>query len=65
MAVPVRCLMWLTSPISWPVGKLLDYVLGGDHGTLFRRKQLKALVSIHTQQEGFGGKLRCGEGAGP
>ena len=41
MAGPVRFLMILTAPISWPVSKLLDTVLGGDHASLFRRKQLK------------------------
>ncbi len=27
----VRCLMALSSPISWPIGRLLDCLLGGDH----------------------------------
>ena len=44
MAGPVRFLMILTAPISWPVSKLLDTVLGGDHASLFRRKQLKVRV---------------------
>ena len=42
MAIPVRILMVLTSPISWPISKVLDYVLGGETSSLFRRKQLKA-----------------------
>ena len=57
MAWPVRILMLLTFPISWPISKLLDFVLGGEHSSLFRRSQLKALVSIHALDEGFGGKL--------
>jgi metal transporter CNNM len=57
MAWPVRILMLLTFPISWPISKLLDFVLGGEHSTLFRRSQLKALVSIHALDEGFGGHL--------
>lgn len=30
---------------------MLDIVLGGDHASLFRRKQLKALVTIHAKDE--------------
>ena len=57
MALPVRILMFLTFPISWPVSKVLDYVLGGEQSSLFRRKELKALVHIHSRDEAFGGKL--------
>ncbi|KAL0698634.1 hypothetical protein Bca4012_054756 [Brassica carinata] len=52
----VRILMILSYPISFPVAKMLDYVLG--HGDpLFRRAQLKALVSIHGEAAGKGGEL--------
>ncbi|GAX83717.1 hypothetical protein CEUSTIGMA_g11142.t1 [Chlamydomonas eustigma] len=61
MAIPVRILMVVTFPVSWPISKILDYVLGGEHSSLFRRKQLKALVSIHSKEEGFGGKLTTDE----
>jgi hypothetical protein len=40
----VRLLMVLCSPIAWPVGRMLDWLLGSDHSTLFRRKQLKVRV---------------------
>ncbi|CAN6824704.1 hypothetical protein Bca4012_006947 [Brassica carinata] len=52
----VRILMILSYPISFPVAKMLDWVLG--HGDpLFRRAQLKALVSIHGEAAGKGGEL--------
>jgi len=39
--------MWLTSPITWPISKLLDYFLGTEHSTLFRRAEFKELITIH------------------
>lgn len=57
----VRALMLLTSPISYPIGKLLDLILGGEHRALFRRTQLKALVDIHGLDEGLGGNLTADE----
>ncbi|KAI5680311.1 hypothetical protein M9H77_01538 [Catharanthus roseus] len=52
----VRILMIVCYPISYPIGKVLDAVLG-HHDALFRRAQLKALVSIHSQEAGKGGEL--------
>ncbi|KAL6548422.1 DUF21 domain-containing protein [Orobanche gracilis] len=52
----VRILMVISYPISYPVGKILDCVLGHNE-VLFRRAQLKALVSIHSQEAGKGGEL--------
>ncbi|XP_058084346.1 DUF21 domain-containing protein At4g14240-like isoform X4 [Magnolia sinica] len=37
--------------------ELLDYLLGHNESELFRRAQLKALVSIHGQEAGKGGEL--------
>ncbi|GMJ01123.1 hypothetical protein like AT4G14240 [Hibiscus trionum] len=52
----VRILMIICYPIAFPIGKVLDAVIG--HGdALFRRAQLKALVSIHSQEAGKGGEL--------
>ncbi|KAK8635941.1 hypothetical protein V6N13_004653 [Hibiscus sabdariffa] len=52
----VRVLMIICYPIAYPIGKVLDAVIG--HGdALFRRAQLKALVSIHGQEAGKGGEL--------
>lgn len=44
----VWLLMTLTAPVSWPIAKLLDWVLGSGHHVLFRRAELKALVDIHS-----------------
>ncbi|KAI4345561.1 hypothetical protein L6164_012669 [Bauhinia variegata] len=48
--------MIICYPIAYPVGKILDWVLGHNEA-LFRRAQLKALVSIHSQEAGKGGEL--------
>ncbi|KAK7363695.1 hypothetical protein VNO77_05847 [Canavalia gladiata] len=52
----VRILMIICYPVSYPVGKVLDYLLGHNEA-LFRRAQLKALVSIHSLEAGKGGEL--------
>ncbi|GLT97916.1 hypothetical protein SLE2022_154580 [Rubroshorea leprosula] len=52
----VRILMIICYPIAYPIGKMLDCVLG-HNDALFRRAQLKALVSIHSQEAGKGGEL--------
>ncbi|KAF5736817.1 hypothetical protein HS088_TW14G00971 [Tripterygium wilfordii] len=52
----VRILMVVCYPIAYPIGKILDWVLG-HHEALFRRAQLKVLVSIHGQEAGKGGEL--------
>ncbi|XP_051130591.1 DUF21 domain-containing protein At4g14240-like isoform X2 [Andrographis paniculata] len=52
----VQILMVICYPVSYPIGKILDFVLGHDEA-LFRRAQLKALVSIHSQEAGKGGEL--------
>ncbi|XP_073131975.1 DUF21 domain-containing protein At4g14240-like [Henckelia pumila] len=52
----VRVLMIICYPISYPIGKILDCVLGHNEA-LFRRAQLKALVSIHSREAGKGGDL--------
>ncbi|KAL9401023.1 hypothetical protein Peur_004872 [Populus x canadensis] len=52
----VRILMITCYPVAYPIGKVLDCVLGHNEA-LFRRAQLKALVSIHSQEAGKGGEL--------
>ncbi|PNY27243.1 Protein MAM3 [Tolypocladium capitatum] len=47
MSKPVLILMYLLSPIAWPTAKLLDWILGEDHGTVYRKSGLKTLVTLH------------------
>lgn len=42
----VRLLMWLTAPISWPIGKGLDWMLGKEQ-PVFGKRQISALVDLH------------------
>ncbi|KAK9465670.1 hypothetical protein V1512DRAFT_44770 [Lipomyces arxii] len=43
----VQLLMYIMYPVAYPTALLLDNVLGEDHGTVYRKAQLKTLVSLH------------------
>ncbi|KAK9477874.1 hypothetical protein V1514DRAFT_332738 [Lipomyces japonicus] len=43
----VLFLMYAMYPVAYPIALLLDHVLGEDHGTVYRKAQLKTLVSLH------------------
>lgn len=47
MAPFVLVLMWLLCIVAWPTAKLLDYLLGKDHGTMYNKPGLKTLVQLH------------------
>jgi metal transporter CNNM len=47
MAPFVLVLMWILAPVAWPTAKLLDYLLGEDHGTTYKKAGLKTLVTLH------------------
>lgn len=39
--------MWTFAPVTWPIAKLLDRILGEDHGTTYKKAGLKTLVTLH------------------
>ncbi|OAD69006.1 hypothetical protein PHYBLDRAFT_22162 [Phycomyces blakesleeanus NRRL 1555(-)] len=43
----VLVLMYIMFPIAYPTARLLDYVLGESHGTVYKKAGLKSLVSLH------------------
>lgn len=49
----VRLLMIVTGVITWPIGKLLDRVLG-EESALYRRHELKAMVTLHAEPQDDG-----------
>ena len=57
MAPFVLVLMYILSPVAWPTAKLLDWLLGEDHGTIYKRAGLKTLVSLHKSFGDTGQKL--------
>ncbi|KAK7743978.1 cell agglutination protein Mam3 [Diatrype stigma] len=47
MSKPVLFLMYVMAPVAWPTAKLLDWMLGEDHGTVYKKSGLKTLVTLH------------------
>uniref|UniRef100_V5EV08 Uncharacterized protein n=2 Tax=Kalmanozyma brasiliensis (strain GHG001) TaxID=1365824 RepID=V5EV08_KALBG len=45
----VHLTMLLLAPIAWPTAKFLDWCLGEEHGTTYRKAELKTFVSLHQQ----------------
>jgi len=52
-AKPMLVIMYIMSPVAYPIAMLLDSWLGVHHGTTYRRTELKTLVSLH-QVDGIG-----------
>jgi hypothetical protein len=42
--------MWATSPVSWPIGQLLDRLLGEHTVERFNNAELKALIMLHSER---------------
>ncbi|KAJ2161534.1 hypothetical protein GGF46_001389 [Coemansia sp. RSA 552] len=58
-AYPVRLLQYVLAPLGYPIALLLDYVLGSDHGVIYKKAQLKELVSL--SDIAHGGNLSADE----
>ncbi|KAM0568942.1 hypothetical protein D7B24_004798 [Verticillium nonalfalfae] len=61
MAKPVLVMMWLMAPVAWPTAKLLDWALGEDHGTIYKKSGLKTLVTLHKSLGEVGERLNQDE----
>ncbi|THH00799.1 hypothetical protein EW026_g1787 [Hermanssonia centrifuga] len=57
MAWLVRILIFTLGIVSWPVAKLLEFVLGSHHGIMYRRSELKELIAMHAATGELGGDL--------
>lgn len=57
----VLVLMYVLAPIAWPTAKLLDWLLGEDHGTVYKKAGLKTLVSLHKSLGETGQQLNTDE----
>ncbi|KAL7107036.1 hypothetical protein ACP275_06G028700 [Erythranthe tilingii] len=61
LSVLVRILVVIVFPLSYPISKLLDLLLGKGHSALLRRAELKTLVGMHGNEAGKGGELTHNE----
>lgn len=43
----VLALMYVMYPVAYPIALLLDWILGEDHGTVYKKSGLKTLVTLH------------------
>ncbi|KAI2296932.1 cell agglutination protein Mam3 [Ophidiomyces ophidiicola] len=61
MSPCVLALMYIMSPVAWPIAKLLDRLLGADHRTLYKKAGLKTLVTLHKTLGSAGEQLNSDE----
>jgi len=61
MSPLVLLLMYILAPVAWPTAKLLDRLLGEDHGTTYKKAGLKTLVTLHKSLGAAGEQLNQDE----
>lgn len=61
MSPLVVVLMYILAPAAWPTAKLLDRLLGEDHGTTYKKAGLKTLVTLHKTLGAAGEQLNSDE----
>ena len=61
MSPLVLILMYILAPVAWPTAKLLDRLLGEDHGTTYKKAGLKTLVTLHKSLGAAGEQLNQDE----
>lgn len=61
MSPLVLALMYILAPVAWPTAKLLDWLLGEDHGTVYKKAGLKTLVTLHKTLGSAGEQLNSDE----
>ncbi|KAI4319994.1 hypothetical protein MLD38_033523 [Melastoma candidum] len=61
LSIVVRLLVIIVLPISYPISKLLDWLLGKKHAALLQRAELKMFVDMHANESGKGGELTTDE----
>jgi len=44
-------MMYLFAPIAWPIAKLLDWILGGNDHTTYKKAELKSFLQFHRNGE--------------
>jgi metal transporter CNNM len=57
-AWPVRILICVLFIVAWPIAKVLDMLLGSQHGVLYRSAELKELIAMHATTQEKGGDLQ-------
>ncbi|OIV89801.1 hypothetical protein TanjilG_30550 [Lupinus angustifolius] len=57
LAPLVKVLLVVFYPISYPISKVLDWMLGKGHAALLKRAELKTFVNFHGNEAGKGGDL--------
>lgn len=45
----IRALMWVTAPVAWPIGRLMDAVVGDKEAVFFQRRELREIIRIQDE----------------